>query len=582
MFKKYRLATLAVAACIGMSFFVGCSNEEEDSKKRINQAEYFNMEVSAQDSFALVINGEVILEKGITIDKKNYINVEDLRTYLNDKFFYDKSEQLVIYTLPSAVLESVVGKSSYSMEGKEYELDYPISILKEEKLYIALDFVKEHTAMEVLVYEKPNRVVIDNIYDDVLVANVTKDTVIRKGESQKEVIIADVKKDEEVRVSKKGNGYINIYTKDGFSGYIKSDELSTIKKETKKATYNPPIYTDLVKDYKINLVWHYMEYSAGNSTLEEKLATTNGVNVVSPTWFKLSDNQGGISSLASYAYVKDAKKLGCEVWALINDFDKNSEGEYYIKNILPSTKARRNLITNLIAEVKEYKIQGINLDFEHIPSALAAEYVQFVRELSIECRKNGIVFSIDNYSSVKGTSYYNRKAQGEVADYIVIMSYDEHWSTSPTAGSVASLPFVKEGIDDTLKEVPARKVINALPFYTRIWKETPEALSDGTKEVVIDPVFGNYTLSSNAVGMKTAMDEIILHNATPMWLEELGQNYAEYVVDEIRHRVWLEDEMSLRKKMELVKELNLAGVAGWRLGLQDDSYTWDVIEEFLK
>lgn len=582
MFKKYRLATLAVAACIGMSFFVGCSNEEEDSKKRINQAEYFNMEVSAQDSFALVINGEVILEKGITIDKKNYINVEDLRTYLNDKFFYDKSEQLIIYTLPSAVLESVVGKSSYSMEGKEYELDYPISILKEEKLYIALDFVKEHTAMEVLVYEKPNRVVIDNIYDDVLVANVTKDTVIRKGESQKEVIIADVKKDEEVRVSKKGNGYINIYTKDGFSGYIKSDELSTIKKETKKATYNPPIYTDLVKDYKINLVWHYMEYSAGNSTLEEKLATTNGVNVVSPTWFKLSDNQGGISSLASYAYVKDAKKLGCEVWALINDFDKNSEGEYYIKNILPSTKARRNLITNLIAEVKEYKIQGINLDFEHIPSALAAEYVQFVRELSIECRKNGIVFSIDNYSSVKGTSYYNRKAQGEVADYIVIMSYDEHWSTSPTAGSVASLPFVKEGIDDTLKEVPARKVINALPFYTRIWKETPEALSDGTKEVVIDPVFGNYTLSSNAVGMKTAMDEIILHNATPMWLEELGQNYAEYVVDEIRHRVWLEDEMSLRKKMELVKELNLAGVAGWRLGLQDDSYTWDVIEEFLK
>ncbi len=582
MFKKYRLATLAVAACIGMSFFVGCSNEEEDSKKRINQAEYFNMEVSAQDSFALVINGEVILEKGITIDKKNYINVEDLRTYLNDKFFYDKSEQLIIYTLPSAVLESVVGKSSYSMEGKEYELDYPISILKEEKLYIALDFVKEHTAMEVLVYEKPNRVVIDNIYDDVLVANVTKDTVIRKGESQKEVIIADVKKDDEVRVSKKGNGYINIYTKDGFSGYIKSDELSTIKKETKKATYNPPIYTDLVKDYKINLVWHYMEYSAGNSTLEEKLATTNGVNVVSPTWFKLSDNQGGISSLASYAYVKDAKKLGCEVWALINDFDKNSEGEYYIKNILPSTKARRNLITNLIAEVKEYKIQGINLDFEHIPSALAAEYVQFVRELSIECRKNGIVFSIDNYSSVKGTSYYNRKAQGEVADYIVIMSYDEHWSTSPTAGSVASLPFVKEGIDDTLKEVPARKVINALPFYTRIWKETPEALSDGTKEVVIDPVFGNYTLSSNAVGMKTAMDEIILHNATPMWLEELGQNYAEYVVDEIRHRVWLEDEMSLRKKMELVKELNLAGVAGWRLGLQDDSYTWDVIEEFLK
>ena len=189
-------------------------------------------------------------------------------------------------------------------------------------------------------------------------------------------------------------------------------------------------------------------------------------------------------------------------------------------------------------------------------------YIEFIRELSIPCRANGIVLSVDNYVPTEYTAHYDRAEQGIVADYVIVMGYDEHYAGSPEAGSVASIDFVEEGIERTVEQVPAHKVINAVPFYTRIW-ETKGA-----------------ELGSQAVGMAAAEEYVRAHNIALEWDEETCQNYGEYTEDGSLFQVWLEDERSIEVKLNIMEKYQIGGVAGWRLGFEKPEI-WDVIGVYL-
>ena len=347
-----------------------------------------------------------------------------------------------------------------------------------------------------------------------------------------------------------------VRTEDGQVGYIQNRNLGEPETRNLLSTFQAPVYTSISMDEPVVMVWHQVTQPAANKTMEALIANTKGVNVIAPTWFMLTENDGTYESLANQDYVNKAHSLGIQVWAVLDNFNRGANVQS--ESLFASTAARKKIISNLTAEVEKYGIDGINLDIEGIKPEAGPHYVQFIRELSVECRNKGIVLSVDSYVPSAYTSFYNRAEQGQVADYVVMMGYDEHYAGGDP-GSVASLGYEKKGIEDTLKEVPKEKLISAVPFYTRIWKEEGEKVT------------------SDAMGIARAQQWIADNNVELYWQEELGQYYGETVRDGIKYTLWMEEARSLGLKMDLIRDYNLAGVACWKLGFEP-AEIWDVIK----
>ena len=403
-------------------------------------------------------------------------------------------------------------------------------------------------------------------------AKAKKKARIRYRASIKSDILVKLKEDDQVRVleqgdsTKSGDGNESSFDKvmsvDGVVGYVRRKDLGKIYQSEYTTDFKEEQYTHILKDGKVNLVWHQVTTSAANDGVLNLLNATKGVNVVAPTWFTVSGNHGEITSLASDAYVSRARSLGVDVWGVCNDFSNDSK----IGKVLERTTTRQKLEKNLIAEAIKYSLDGINIDFEHVRKANGDDFIQFIRELGIMCRNNGVVLSIDNYPPTSYSMYYNRKEQAAVADYVITMAYDEYYAGSEKAGPVSSLNYVTDSTENTLKEVPAEQTIIALPFYSRLWKET-------TKD-------GKVKLSSEAYGMHFAKESMIDAGAKFEWNDESGMNYAEYTKDGVVYKMWLEDQTSLEEKMKVVSDHQTAGYAFWKLGLED-SAVWDMIIKYM-
>ena len=188
------------------------------------------------------------------------------------------------------------------------------------------------------------------------------------------------------------------------------------------------------------MAWHQITNADANTTIASVLQNTKGINVISPTWFYLNDNNGNIASLASSDYVNYCHQNGIEVWALVSNLENK---DVDTTSVLTYTSKRENLINNLISAAIQYNFDGINVDFEALSSEVGDSYIQFIRELSLKCANNGIVLSVDDYVPTSYTAFYNRAEQAVFADYVVVMAYDEHYSGSEEAGSVASIGFLR-------------------------------------------------------------------------------------------------------------------------------------------
>lgn len=519
---------------------------------------------------------------GRKMDGDIYLELSFLQS-IDDKFYWDDNEKVLIYTTPTEVIKASEGDEFFTVKTKT-DTGYVIAREEEDQVYVNLQFAELYTNMTHTGYldgDGPARVLLWTKEHDQTVAPSKKGGTVRTGASIKDDIVEKPENGDNLTILEESGDWYYVFTENGNLGYIKKKETDTQKTVEDTNSYDTPIYTSITGDEDICMVWHQVTNQTANSNLLSMMSGTKGINVISPTWFSLSDSKGNFTSLASTSYVEDAHNvLNCQVWALIDDFSRDENGNSYVSQVLPYTSKRENLINQLIIAAKTYGFDGINIDFELITQSIAEDYIQFLRELSVECRNEGIVLSVDNYVPMTYNLYYDRAEQGILADYVIIMGYDEHTSSSDSAGSVASLPFVKNGIIDTLSEVPAQKVINAIPFYTRVWTETPEEYAQDGDIIIEDAINGNYVLSSEAVSMTKALSLVEENGASKVWLEELGQYYVEYSSGNSTVRIWLEEETSVEEKMKLIAENDLAGVAGWKLGLEDSS-VWSVISSYL-
>ena len=531
------------------------------SKERADLNSYFG--ITGEDDVPIILQDAQIEEHARIWDNVCYFDFATVHLYFNDRFYEDRAENLLLYTTPDAIIRTDIGSTVYETStGESQDAGYVIARYEGDVLYVAADYVKQYANFSYELFTEPYRMQIYTQWEEQQVADITRDTQVRYQGGIKSDILTDAAQGDRVIILEEMENWTKVKTQDAFIGYVENKRLSEkyVEEPVPVTDYVEPEYASQTRDHKINLAWHAVYSVEGNDTLTGLLSTTQSVNVICPTWFILTDNAGNFSSLASESYVSKAHEMGLEVWGLISNLSDSVTVDMY--ELLSRTSTRTYLIENLVSTALAYGLDGINIDFEHISDKTGEAFIEFIRELSIPCRANGIVLSIDNYVPMGFNSHYHWEEQGIVADYVIIMGYDEHYSDSEEAGSVASINFVENGIAKTVEEVPPEKVINGIPFYTRIWE------TNGT------------TVTSQVVNMEMAAEYLNNHGIEKQWDEETCQNYGEYQSGNSYFQVWLEDADSIRVKLSVMDQYQIGGVAEWRLGLEEPM-VWEVIAEYM-
>lgn len=558
--KKFQILA-GVIALIGMlAILFVCIRKYMPSSQRMSSEEYFGQ--LGETEAAIVVEDHIAQEHAQIYDGNVYIDYTLVQNELNSRFYWDASVGLLLFTTPTQVFEIAPNTSAYAIDGESFDAGYDILHTTSAGMYLSMTFLQQYSDLNCQVYETPKRVVITYGSEEVTTARIKKDTVVRYQGGIKSPIVTDVTEDSEVTVLEQMDSWSKVLTADGYIGYVKNKQLADVTQTTRETVYAGPEYTSIHLDEKVNLVWHQIDYQEMNSQFAEDTANVTGVNVISPTWYFLADSEGEITSFADADYVKSAHKKNMQVWALISNFSADVDST----TLLASRAARQKVQNYLIGQAKEIGFDGINIDFEGIAQEAGCDYVQFIRELSILCRKNGIILSVDVPVPMDFSKYYNREELGNVCDYVIMMGYDEHYAGSDIVGSVASMDFEETGIQNMLTEVSKDKLISAIPFYTRLWYT--ETLADGTANV-----------TSEAYSMDNIEALLTEKGVTATYDESTGQQYAEWTDSDGKFcQVWLEDENSIAARAALVSKYELSGIAEWVLG-REQSWVWDVISK---
>lgn len=526
------------------------------TKEKMSGYKYFDIDMNT-DKVLVMIDGESYPDTGINIDGRLYLPQEFIADNINVGFYYDKESDATLYSDTSYIYAFKKNQNDYSDDtGKTYTMDYSVIRDVDGECFIAWDYVAERTDCEYQYASEPDRLNV-TLRDAKQCVTAGKKAAVRYRGGIKSPVLEYVSKGDRLEYVDDIDEWIKVTTVSGYTGYVKKSEVSDtfeyVREQKAVEEHN-----FLLRNEKITLAWFQVSGTAGNSSIDNNISTISGVNVIAPTWYSVTDASGNMSSYASADFVSKMHQRGIDVWALVSDFDTNVD----FAQLYSSKAARTNMVNKLVGEAKSYGFDGINLDYENIKSAYAKDYLQFVRELSVACERNGIVLSTDNYKPEAYNRCYNLKEQSRFVDYVIVMAYDEHYAGTD-AGSVASLPFVKEAVEDTVQLVGKEHVIAGIPFYTRIWTTTD----------------GNTT--SRAVGMQAAIDQLNSDGQVALWNDDCGQYVASYTVGSSTRQIWFEEEKSIEAKMQVIQQENTAGVACWKLGLEK-STVWSVISQYNK
>lgn len=523
---------------------------------------FFQAPQPATQEVKLYFMGMQAEEKGFFAEEMLYLPLSFVQEYLDKAVRQDETGQTVIITTRENVFHFPFGIKEGLLNLEPYEFTYPV-VEKEGQVYLAVEPLQEIYHLEILVNQGKNRASIYSGLEPVQMGKIQKEAKLRVAPGRRAAWVAEVNSQEEVRIVREEHGWYWAENSAGEAGYIAKEDVALagikIKEKAENKVYQPwnPLGRPII------LTWEYVGQATASPA---QIGELPGVEVISPTWFVLQQN-GLVLNKADKKLVDWAHSKGQQVWGLFsNGFDKDLTQEF-----LGSAALRVKAIKQILSYLDLYQLDGINLDFENMYLQDKEAFVAFVRELAPLLHEKGRVLTIDvtfHSQSETWSMCYDRQQLAEAADYLIVMGYDEYGGSSPMAGSVSSLPWVEKGLQKMLQEVPADKLILGIPFYTRIWTET--VAEDGSKKV-----------QSRAYSLTAAEKWLKEKAATVTFDEKRGQNYAEVQEEGVTYKMWLEDRVSLEKRIKLMKKYRLAGLGAWRRGFEK-AETWSEISELVQ
>ena len=520
----------------------------------------YGVKVNKENSELVVFGDNIKTDYKPFVENDNiYISLDTISKTIDEHIFYDKVATKVIVTTYSDVVKFKIDENKMSKNFEYSDIDSPAKLV-EGQPYVSIKLLKDIYNIKIEYNEETNTVTIDKLdtTDIPLLYNKIK---VYSEISTNSNVLDTLNKSDKVTLYKDSlnhSRWYKIKTASGMVGYISKNNISDTSSNVSSNEENKN--NEAVKSTeKINMFWQYGSdlNVLGKSKIE-------GVNVVSPTWYELSNSNGDISSKYSKEYYSQAKSFGYKIWPIItNGIDSSTYMPSDTSNMINSEYSREQFIKNLVGIAKKDKLDGINIDFEAMKTEDKDLYTQFIREMSPLLRKENVTVSVDMYF----VSYVDRKGVGEACDYTILMGYDQRGNWSTEIGSISEVSWVEENLNSLINDskISSDKIILGVPFYTRLWI---------TKKGEVKPTTKIYT-------MQDCKDFVAKYKLTPVFDQDAGQNFVEYTEGNLNYKLWIEDKDSIKRRVETVKKYNLAGITGWRKGLET-SDIWNVINENLK
>ncbi|MCI8637074.1 MAG: hypothetical protein HFJ36_04425 [Clostridia bacterium] len=512
----------------------------------------------------------VINNKNVTSNLKNDVLIENNIIYLSkqdianffDKYIYkDKETNQIITTYEKKIATIGFEEKKININGSEKNI-YASAIQKDNIEYLPISEMNDVYDIEIQNIEDTKVVTMDSYNKEQKRAIVSSNLPVKSSTNFIAKTVDRVKKGDIVVVISSDKGYTKIRTEKGKLGYIKSNKLEN------EYTVRESMEEEKQIDGKINLTWDY--YSTVGSAPDRTGTTIDGINVVSPAFFYLDEKGNFKENIGNkgQAYIEWAHSNGYKVWPMFSNAEAATKSLSITSNIMNSYEQRQKLIENIVNSCVKYKLDGINIDFENMKQEDKDMYSRFIIELTPRMKEIGLITSVDVTAPDGGETWsmcFDRNIIGDVADYIVFMAYDEYGVSSSKPGTTAGYDWVKLSLNKFLQteEIESDKIILAVPFYTRVWTTD-----------------GNGKVTSDTVSMKN-INKVIPDGTERKWDEDLKQNYAEYTKGGNKKQIWIEDIESLKAKLSLITENNLAGVGSWQKGMETDE-VWGVIKEYLE
>ncbi len=523
---------------------------------------FFFVENRGNNKQSDMYEGLSFLYEDKLVDKKDYYRQEDGQLYISYDFIkenidkninFNESENKVYINNSKGSKVLPLDSKEANFSGHKVILRSPVKKIDGRLMLPIESFVYDYNFD--LRYDKDNKsYVLDNLSISHKIATTTTDVNLREMSKKRSKLIKKVAKNSKVFLYDQENSYYRVREYNGYAGYVHKDYLDNI-------TEIPPHELNTQAKKPLNITWDYTY--AGHS--EDKIANIKnipGVDIIIPTWFSIMNGNGDLIDRGNIDYVNRYRAMGIDVWGYLdNSFDAEITNK-----ALSNENSRKKIIDKTIELCKKYGMKGLNIDFEGFKISDRDLFTTFVKELSEKAKSENIMISVDvtpQISSDVTKEPYDRKALAEICDLVVIMAYDQHWSSSEKSGSVAEYPWVEGSINVLFKSIPRDKMILGVPLYSRLWCEK------------------NGKVSSKAISMDQTNNIIGSKGLTPKWNDECGQFYVEFNEGDALYKIWLEEKNSLALKTSLVNKYKLRGVASWRLGFETFDI-WDAINNEIK
>ena len=556
------IVLLAIAVVVCISIF---TKKDPELEPLDEMADLTQVYASEEGTAPIIANGVLSNVKGLVHDRHVYLKLGVILEDINDGFFWDDTEKCLSYATATQVFRAFE-KDTFDGAAVFYdnsETDAKKSEDPKDRICVSLNYVAQFANMKVNIYTDPGRVFLRSKFGDLEYAQIKKGTALRVGPGASEKILYNVEEEQKAWLIGTEEGWSKVFVEScGHVGYVQETDIAKIETVHEDDVYQEETYKrKTIGKQKVCMAWHQVFNESGIDDIAQLLEGADSLNVISPTWFSVTSSTGNIESRADSDYVKLAHEHGLQVWALAENFNTTTKLDY--NQLFGRTSVRTKLVESLVNEAVRYEIDGLNLDFEGLPSDAGDGYLQFIKELAIACHEKGLIFSIDNYVPSAWTQHYHRAEQAKIVDYFVVLAYDEHYAGSD-AGSTASLPFIKKGIEDTIKAgVPKKMLVVGMPFYSRIWRGE------------------DATVTSETMNMAAMHDAKKLYKDFMVWDEESGQNYIEIEIEGVLNRIWVEDVASIEAKLNLILKKKVAGIACWKLGMEIPE-AWEAITAMLE